>query len=211
MTQKEPENDHSIFRPGPLEQLSHPELSNTLLTVVTPKMWIALVCTITLLISFILWSIFGSIPISIHGKGIVMNPKEKLAPILFYAYFPVEQGKSIKPGSIAYIALSTLDPQEYGYLIGRAVEISNFPVSDENLERLFHNKELVEYLAPGNLPVVQAIFELELDPTTQYYKWTSTKHPPSPITSGTVGTAHITLHRIRPIYYMLPLESLKYE
>ncbi len=279
----------SLFRPGPLERLSHPVQLDALLVVVTPRMWIALLCLIMLLGGLIGWSVFGSLPVTVHGRGIVMNQKGRLltintpvgglmqnitvkpgqevkagqlmaemadperqmplhrltspidgkvlellagegetltpgspvvwleysnaghAPYRVYAYFPLAQGKRLAVGTAAYVAVSTIDTQEYGYLQGKVSEVSGFAIPQAGLEKQIYNKELVEYLAPGDEAVIEATIELDIDPHTHDYRLTSGKSLPSPLTTGTVGTVQATIHRIRPLYYMLPLESLKLE
>lgn len=285
-----------IFRPGPLEKLSNPEQLDTLLVVVTPKMWISIVCLLILLFCFVLWAIFGSIPITVHGRGIIMkqderimtvntivdgtiktiyvkqgekikkdtsiadiidyqrsknstNPQTELykikspidgnvlellanegetvqrgshiislesinnenTPFEVYSYFPIEQGKRININTTAYIAVSTVDTQEYGFLIGKVSKISKLAVSRDSIAKMIYNKELVDYLAPGDNAVIEVRIALEIDPNTNNYQWTSSKQPSNALSTGTVCTVQATVHRIRPIYYMLPLESLKYD
>lgn len=341
------DDNTSLFRQKPLERLSNPEQLDSLLVVVTPKMWIAFLCLAILLIGLILWSIFGSIPITVHGKGIIMSERDSLATInssvdgmvkkiyinpgdtvtqgqpiaeiidhsyelqvamakvkvddlkteikalkamptnsnlntsevaqlhlidtehalkqaqnelsllnnqsqlykiqspidgkilevltgegeivkpgshivwmeslpqknatyQVYAYFPIEQGKRLNVGTPAFIAPSTVDTQEFGFLTGKVTHVSNFAASRESLTNLVNNKELIDYLFSGDNAVIAATIELDKD-TADHYRWTSGKTPPATISTGTVASVQATVHRIRPIYYMLPLETLKNE
>jgi HlyD family secretion protein len=131
---------------------------------------------------------------------------EEFAPYVIYGYFPVEKGKRILKGTKVQIGLSTVDPQEYGYMTGTVSDVSEFAVSKESISRTIHNKELVEYLTSGDKAVIQVMVEPDIDPKTHEYHWTSNKVPPVKITTGTVCTLQAIIHRIRPIYYILPLE-----
>jgi hypothetical protein len=62
-----------LFRKNSRNKLSSPEQLDHVLEVVTPKGWIALFGILVLLITVILWSIFGIIPVEVKGKGIILT------------------------------------------------------------------------------------------------------------------------------------------
>lgn len=132
-------------------------------------------------------------------------------PKVMYGYFPIEKGKRLEVGADVQIALSTVDTQEYGYLKGKIVEVSAFASSKDGIDQLIHNRELVEYLSSGALAVIQVLLSLEIDPNTHQYIWTSGKIPPVEITTGTVGSIQAIVKRIRPIYFILPLDTFSRE
>lgn len=131
------------------------------------------------------------------------------APYVIYGYFHVEKGKRIAEGSQVQIAVSTVDTQEYGYMLGTVKEVSSYAVSKDSIARLIHNRELVEYLSQGSAAVIQVLIDLEIDPVTGDYRWTSGNTPPVKITTGTVCTLQAIIHRIRPIYYLIPIDTFK--
>jgi len=61
-----------LFRKEALESTSSKQLE-TLMTVVTPKGWISLICIGVILSALIVWSIIGVIPSSAVGRGIFVN------------------------------------------------------------------------------------------------------------------------------------------
>ncbi len=65
-----------IFRKESLERLSSPERLDQLMQVVTPKDWILLATLGFLVILGLLWSIFGKIPITVSGKGVLIRPRQ---------------------------------------------------------------------------------------------------------------------------------------
>lgn len=75
MQEDEIEDGESPFREKALERLSSPEQLDKLMMVITPKGWIALLCFAALLFLGILWGFFGSIPIEVTGKGIILTEK----------------------------------------------------------------------------------------------------------------------------------------
>lgn len=131
------------------------------------------------------------------------------APYIIYGYFPVEKGKRVTEGSKVQVNVSTVDSQEYGYLTGTVKEVSSFAVSKDSIAKMIHNRELVEYLSQGSAAVIQVLINLEIDPETNDYRWTSGKQPPVQISTGTVCTLQAIVNRLRPIYYLIPTDTFK--
>jgi HlyD family secretion protein len=69
-----------LFRQKSLERLSSPERLDQLLHVVSPKSWIALATFGCLIISSFAWSIFGRIPVTVQGSGVLIYPG-KVVPL----------------------------------------------------------------------------------------------------------------------------------
>ncbi|MEL6462361.1 MAG: NHLP bacteriocin system secretion protein [Cyanobacteria bacterium J06621_15] len=69
------EEKRTMFREKALERLSSPERLDTLMRVVAPKDWIPLGGLAFFAMLAVFWSIFSKIPITVAGKGIVINPR----------------------------------------------------------------------------------------------------------------------------------------
>jgi HlyD family secretion protein len=66
----------NIFREEALEHLSSPEQLDQLLQVVNPRSWIPIVTLGALLLLAILWSVFGHIPMTVEGEGLLVYPRQ---------------------------------------------------------------------------------------------------------------------------------------
>jgi HlyD family secretion protein len=64
----------NLFRKKSLERLSSPERLDQLMQVVNPRSWIPLATLGSLVFIALLWSIFGRIPITVEGRGILIFP-----------------------------------------------------------------------------------------------------------------------------------------
>ena len=73
-----PDKKSKIFRQQALERLSSPEQLDLLMQIVSPKDWLPLGGFTLLGVMAILWSIFGSIPIAVTAKGVLINPRRVL-------------------------------------------------------------------------------------------------------------------------------------
>lgn len=62
-----------LFRKVALERLSSPEQLDQLLTVTSPRGWLALMGLTTLLVAAVVWGIFGSVPTKVRGACILMS------------------------------------------------------------------------------------------------------------------------------------------
>ena len=67
-----------IFRQQALDRLSSPEQLDRLMQFLSPKDWLPLGGLAFLGLIALLWSIFGSIPVSVTAKGVLINPRRLL-------------------------------------------------------------------------------------------------------------------------------------
>ncbi|HLY28532.1 MAG TPA: NHLP bacteriocin system secretion protein [Aggregatilineales bacterium] len=62
-----------LFRKVALERLSSPEQLDQLMQVTTPRGWLAMIGLAVLLLVALVWGIFGSIPTTVSGQGILLR------------------------------------------------------------------------------------------------------------------------------------------
>ena len=63
----------AIFRKKALERLSSPEQLDQLIQVTNPQGWLALSALVVLLLGALTWGVFGSVPTSAAGEGILLR------------------------------------------------------------------------------------------------------------------------------------------
>lgn len=66
--------DKQIFRQESLDRLSSPEELDRLFSVVGNKAWIALTALLALVTFGLVWAIFGRVPETVEGVGVLINP-----------------------------------------------------------------------------------------------------------------------------------------
>jgi HlyD family secretion protein len=66
----------SLFRKESLERLSSPERLDQLMQVVSPKSWLPLASLSSLVVAALIWSIYGRIPITVEGRGVLIYPRQ---------------------------------------------------------------------------------------------------------------------------------------
>jgi HlyD family secretion protein len=64
----------TLFRKQALERAASPERLDQLVQVIAPKNWLLLAALSSLVISGVIWSFVGRIPITVTGKGVLIYP-----------------------------------------------------------------------------------------------------------------------------------------
>ncbi len=123
--------------------------------------------------------------------------------------FIVNHGDRAKPGMEAQVSPVSFPKEEFGYLKGKVVYVSNLPVRTHMLFELTRNHILNEGLTKEGDPFfIQA--SLQKDPSTPSgYAWSSSRGPDEPVKAGMLGEARIVVENRRPITLAIPaLKSL---
>jgi HlyD family secretion protein len=118
--------------------------------------------------------------------------------------FVSEAGRRMQPGMTVRMSPAGLKAEEFGYLLGTARSISEFPSTAVHMNRVMRNPALVQSLgAQGNTYMVMV--DLTQDSTTvSGYRWTSRRGPPLMIGSGTMVSAIVSVRVHRPISLVFP-------
>lgn len=119
-------------------------------------------------------------------------------------YVPSAHGKKVKRGMEIQIAPSTVKKEEFGYLLARVTYVSDFPATQQGMQRVLKNSQLVNALSGNDAP-----YEIHADlipdvGNPSQYRWSSSEGPPLSIQSGTLAAANIVVTRRRPILMVLP-------
>ncbi|HEY9629164.1 MAG TPA: NHLP bacteriocin system secretion protein [Coleofasciculaceae cyanobacterium] len=69
------QGNQKLFRREAVERLSSPEQLDQLVEVVSPKAWLPLTAIAGLVIMALLWSVFGRLPITVTGQGVLVRPR----------------------------------------------------------------------------------------------------------------------------------------
>jgi HlyD family secretion protein len=99
-----------IFRKVALERLASPEQLDLVMQVTSPRSWIALAAVGLLLVTLVIWGIFGSIPEKTQATGILLKQS---------GIFDVDAPGT---GQIVEIGVSEGDSVERGQVVGRIAQ-----------------------------------------------------------------------------------------
>jgi|GEM_PF-342885 len=120
------------------------------------------------------------------------------------AYVSASEGKRIKPGMEVQVVPSTVKAEEYGVMLGKVTEISDYPVSSQAIQSAVQNPTLAQTFLKGGA-LLEMWIDLKEDPKTPSgFRWSSSKGPPHGIGFGTVCTAQVVVRRQAPASLVIP-------
>ena len=191
-----------IFRKVALERLSSPEQLDQLMTVTSSRGWLALVGFGSLLALGLVWSVFATIQAAVPGKGVLIHRPADPTTLEAVIYVSLEDGRKIRPGFDAQLALSTARSDE-GLLLGTVTSLGQLPSTQKEMQLVLGNDALVQALASaGNL--IEVHIALALDPNTPSgYRWSSSLGPPGSLQAGTFCSGTVVVSAQSPMRLIL--------
>jgi hypothetical protein len=99
-----------LFRKAALEQLSSPDQLDQLLQVTQPTGWVMLSACALLLLTALLWGMFGSLSVRVSGQGVLLTPGG------------VRDVVALAPGQLLAINIAVGDTITMGQVVARVAE-----------------------------------------------------------------------------------------
>lgn len=151
------------------------------------------------------------------SRGNVISPGDEIAsvepsqkqtdgqlPLTLILYVSLLDGKKINQDMQIKITPSNVKKEEYGYLKGKVVTVSNYPATYNAMMRDLQNDTLVNDILNSG-PQINVTGQLIPDPNTvSGYKWTTELGPPITLQSGTLVEAEIVTDVKKPIDLIMP-------
>lgn len=120
-------------------------------------------------------------------------------------FVPTVSGKKLTPGMKVDISPSTVEQEQYGFMYGQVLNVSEYPASNSMMMELLDNESLVNALSEGGAPFLVRVELIKDSLTYSGYKWSTPKGPQVRIGIGTVCTGSIVTEEIAPISLVIPL------
>ena len=202
-----------IYRKKLMERISSPEQLDEMIVITPPSYWLAILGGAVIIIATLIWSVFGSIPISMETTGIFVSAQmqdqetsdsQNIGEQQVICYVPISSGKKIIPGMEAVICPTTVNQQEYGNMMGEVVAVDPYVTSYEDIAAALGSESLAQMFSQ-NGPVMAVICKLRTDDTTASGFWWSNDNGAAVVLAeGTIITADIILEEKSPISMLLP-------
>jgi multidrug efflux pump subunit AcrA (membrane-fusion protein) len=148
------------------------------------------------------------------NKGSIIQPGESLISLEqsggtvkmeAVIFVPVEQGGKILPGMEAQICPTTVNKEEYGFMLGRVVSVSEYPATTQSMMQTLGNENLVSMLAGKGASLMVRIDLITDSGTKSGYRWSSPLGPSMSFHSGTIIKSDVIVSREKPIGKVIPL------
>lgn len=118
-------------------------------------------------------------------------------------YLPPDEGKKVHKGMRARVAPSTVKIEEFGYIEGTVIQVSEYPSTRYGMARVLGSEDLVQTFLKTEAPIAVTV-KLKKRKTQSGYHWTSSQGPPIEINAGTLCDANIVLAQQKPISLLFP-------
>lgn len=122
----------SVFRKASTDRLSSPEQLEDYLRVSNPGIWLTLAAAALLLISLLVWGIFGEIPTTVTAKGVVAGGTAT-------CYVSPDDVKGLDVGDTGTI-------NQLKYIVS---SVGSEPLSKQEAEAALENDYVRSILSPG--------------------------------------------------------------
>lgn len=119
------------------------------------------------------------------------------------------QGEEILPGMEAQISPTTVNKEEFGYMLGRVTSVSKYPATTQSMMKTLENEKLVSELSGQGASLMVCIDLIPDSNSISGYKWSSPSGPPVSINSGTLVNSTVVVNREKPISKIIPFFSSK--
>ena len=123
-------------------------------------------------------------------------------------FVPAGEGKKIEPNNPVEIVPATIKREEYGFIRGRVVDVSELPATRLAMEAALEHPELVEAFLKRFAPGVLLRVHVQLEPgdpnRKNPFRWSSSNGPDQRLKTGTMCQAAIVVERRRLIQLILP-------
>lgn len=130
--------------------------------------------------------------------------EEDAAEIDAVVYVSPELGKEVEVGMEIQIDPTTVQREEYGFIIGKVDFISPFPATPDSMLNVLGNQTMVQELTAKGAPLLVRA-TLEKDPKSPSgLKWSSGEGPHIDLTTGTPVTAQVVTREQPPITLVIP-------
>lgn len=136
------------------------------------------------------------------GSMQVGSPSSQMVAV---TYFPVSNGKKIKPGMGVQITPDTVKREQFGGILGTVTTVSAFPVTKQGAASLIGNPEVVESLISEGGAIAVFSQLKRSSSTNSGYQWSASKGPQLAMTPGTTTTTRVTVETRAPITFVLPI------
>lgn len=104
-----------IYRKEAMQRISSPEQLDALMTVTNPVGWLALVITLVVVVTLVIWGFTGRLPVVNHAPGILVHPGQ------------VKGVYSLVSGQVVEMTVQVGEPVAEGRVVARIQPTEVFP------------------------------------------------------------------------------------
>ena len=122
-----------------------------------------------------------------------------------FLFIRAQEGDKIIPGMEVFLAPASVKKEDFGYMLGRVVAVSDYPITYQGMVNTLGSKEMADIFSKSG-PMVRVNVDIITDrETPSGYKWTNSKGPSMKINSGTLFAGYVAVSKQRPVKMIFPI------
>lgn len=189
-----------LYRKSAIEKLSSVDRTDRTMAITRPLSWLALVGIAIIVAATAIWAFWGTIPITVSGKGIVTSPTGSNQTVI--CYISLADAKRLKQGMEVRVYSDSADSQAYGYMQARVINIDTYDVSTESMYYIFDSDNFQASTIQNPEAVAAVTCEFYLDNTASGFQWAHEKSGGLHVTDDSSVSVRIIVDEVRPIEKM---------
>ncbi|MEI6034246.1 MAG: NHLP bacteriocin system secretion protein [Verrucomicrobiae bacterium] len=138
------------------------------------------------------------------GDRVALISSGKGPDLRLVAFVPMQDGKKIRPGMSAFFTPASVKAQDYGYIQGVVMSVSQFSVSRESISTELKNTDFAEMVAKGGGQTRVVVELMPGDRGPGSFKWTSRNGAGIEVDAGASGALLINTAYRAPASYIIP-------
>lgn len=135
----------------------------------------------------------------------VLVPEEQaIEPDFGVLYVSPVDGKRIKVGMDVELVPSSVRREQYGFVRGTVEFVSAVPSTQESMNRVLKNQQLVTRLSGAGAPFEVKVGFVKNSTNPSGLEWSSSTGPPSKLSSGTLFKGDVVVERVPLLALLAP-------
>lgn len=122
-----------------------------------------------------------------------------------FLFVPAQEGDKIMPGMEVFLAPASVKKEDFGYMLGRVVAVSDYPVTYQGMVNTLGSKEIADIFSRSGPMVQVSVDIITARETPSGYKWANSKGPSMKINSGTLFTGQVAVSKQKPVKMIFPI------
>lgn len=119
-----------------------------------------------------------------------------------FIYVPAEEAMRVTVGMKVFLVPESTQKEDDGYLMGKVVSVTPYPITKQYLHTILENEEIVD-LFFNQGPIIEVKVDLiENTATTSGYAWTNQIGPSMKLRSGIICNGLITIKEEAPFEFL---------
>ncbi len=119
-------------------------------------------------------------------------------------YISPIDGKRVKVGMDVELVPSTVRREQYGFVRGKVAFVSSVPATQESMQRVLQNQQLVQRLSGAGAPFEVKVTFLKNSANPSGLEWSSSAGPLSTLDAGTLFKGDVIVERVPLMALLFP-------